>query len=243
MASGKDAFQVDVIQGSILDLQKERGKTEQQLNDAQKKRMSLERKFESVSQKFNQMSEKHCKMLETVKVAQHKVNQSQSQIDSQQVLNQEKQDRITELLRLIEEAKEEEQKDLEEFQDKLSELTDQFRHARHFYTDESLQLETSMLEKRSQEIKTKVTSAKCEVENLQQKLSELEAQSKLQDGIPKKKEEFSPEEKQDILSLFSLEKTNTEQLLQSLMETEEALKDELKRVSTTTTESQLTVEE
>ncbi|XP_071838474.1 uncharacterized protein [Apostichopus japonicus] len=202
-----DEFKVDVIQCSIVDLQKEKEQNERMLYDAQKKRINLEKKCENVSQKFNQLGEKHSKMQETVKVAQYKVSQSQTQINSQQAVNKEKQDRINELMQVIGREKDGHQRDLEVFQEQLSELTNQFRNARHFYTDESLQLETSMLEKKVKEFKAKVLSARVEVGNLKQKLSDLEIQLANKEKLSTSGDVFTSEEKDNILTTMDTQGT------------------------------------
>ncbi|XP_067668009.1 synaptonemal complex central element protein 1-like [Haliotis asinina] len=160
-------FKVDSLLISLKDLQSEKNCLEQKLNKCREKRRQCECELERVEGKMMQVSDVHRKMVETLKVAQLKVTQTQGQTDSLEEANQKRRDRIADINKNIANEKIKQQENVNSFEDKLSELTEELMKARAHYKDENLHNElvsnkekldelTETFRKRNQEVDTLV---------------------------------------------------------------------------------------
>eukprot|EP00057_Strongylocentrotus_purpuratus_P016970 XP_011671444.1 PREDICTED: uncharacterized protein LOC105441735 [Strongylocentrotus purpuratus] len=107
-----NAFHVEVLTKSINELQQEKARNEQKLREVRSKRKTLAKKFESASVKHNQLAEKISKLNETLKIAQHKVLQSQTELDGQLGLNNQVQAQVQHVEDTMKDGKERHIKDM-----------------------------------------------------------------------------------------------------------------------------------
>jgi len=128
----------NILAAQFRELQQEKKKLQNRLDHFRFRRKDLESKHNSVSEKNNLLNQKHDNMSRTTQIAKRKVKESQVHVEKLQTENDEYQSRIT----LMKEGlrKEEEAKDnyLLELQSKFDELSKDFRGAKRFYNNESL---------------------------------------------------------------------------------------------------------
>ncbi|XP_071950034.1 synaptonemal complex central element protein 1-like isoform X2 [Antedon mediterranea] len=172
MADGA-IFKLDVIYNSIKDSQAEKTQNEERLAEARKTRLNLEHQFESVASKHTQLLEIHNQMQKTSKVGQYKVAQTQSQINSQEVINKEIQDKLKKLENLIEKEQNSQQFQREEYEKKLSAMEQVYRDAYQNYREDSLALEISQISKTKDNLSEKIGQSDTEMDKLRKLIEGL----------------------------------------------------------------------
>ncbi|XP_078383942.1 uncharacterized protein LOC144666389 isoform X3 [Oculina patagonica] len=176
--SSSPNFRIDVIFNSLRELQQEKERLQQHCNEEKARCKSLEVKLEACQTKYYQNSEKHCKMSETVNAAKQKVLQTQLHASRLKELNNGKSARIAELRRQIDEEMKKEEEELQLFENKLAELTSNFRNARNYYTEENVQKEMEEWSKQADEAKTEVLKEDSTLKELSTKFQQLEMETK-----------------------------------------------------------------
>lgn len=134
-------FRIDIILQSVNELRQEKRTLEQRYIDDKSRNKSLESKLEQDTTRFNQIKERNIKMQETVKVAEQKVSQTESQADRLTEINDGKKKVIGELNDKIKQEMEKQEHDVAEFEEKLLELTQMFRNAKVVYEKDTLNKE------------------------------------------------------------------------------------------------------
>lgn len=134
-------FRIDIILQSVNELRQEKRTLEQRYIDDKSRNKSLESKLEQDTTRFNQIKERNIKMQETVKVAEQKVSQTESQADRLTEINDGKKKVIGELNDKIKQEMEKQEHDVTEFEEKLLELTQMFRNAKVVYEKDTLNKE------------------------------------------------------------------------------------------------------
>ncbi|XP_025079330.1 centrosomal protein of 135 kDa-like isoform X2 [Pomacea canaliculata] len=137
---------------SLHELQNEKNCLEQRFNEKKTQSENLEKQVEQCNVKLFQAREMYQKMLETQKVAQQKVAQTQAQVDCMHESNKVFSDKIKDLNIKIKEERERASKNVQDFDKHMSALADSLVSARKFY-------KTEVLQQRVQEIENKLQSS------------------------------------------------------------------------------------
>ncbi|XP_072179930.1 uncharacterized protein [Diadema setosum] len=224
-----NSFHAEILSKSITELQQEKDRYEQKLRDMKNKRKVLEKKYETDVLKFKQTDEKRSKMTETVRIAQHKVTQSQSELDSQQTANNQLQAKIRHIEESIQAKDDAQNKELEAYEEKLSDLVDQFQRARHFYTDESLLSEISLMKQKEQELEQETVNVKVESERVSEAFQEL-SKTLEQRKEAEEREGFTVATQKEIISMLTAENQESEKALNDLKERKAQIDEELKNL-------------
>ncbi|XP_020617169.1 myosin-9-like [Orbicella faveolata] len=227
-SSSSPTFRVDVIFNSLRELQQEKERLEQHCHEEKARCRSLEIKLDACQTKYYQYSEKNCKMLETVNAAKQKVLQTQLQASRLKELNDGKGARITELRKQIDEEMRKEEEEMQVFQNKLAELTNNFRNARNYYTEENVKKEMEEWSKQAEETKSEVSKEDIALKELSAKFHQLEMETKSAKGELNRKLEFDVTAKELQTALTVFEEVNQE-AKGKLEISEEALVEELER--------------
>lgn len=227
--SGSPNFQMDVIFSSLRELQQEKERLQQHFNGEKSRCRSLEIKLEACQSKHYQSIEKHCKMLETVNAAKQKVLQTQLQATRLKELNDGKSARIAELRRQICEVVKKEDEELKVFENKLADLTSNFRDARNYYTEENVRNELEQWSRKADETKAEVFKEDKVLKDLTDKFNQLQMENKkAKDELNCKLEfDITSEELQIALRVF--EEMN-QKSKDDLKESEKQLEEELERI-------------
>ncbi|XP_078694748.1 synaptonemal complex central element protein 1-like isoform X3 [Branchiostoma floridae x Branchiostoma belcheri] len=177
--SVKEPFRVEDLLVSVRELQKEKSFLEQELAESKRRTKETEKKLDEVSQQHRQISVLYNKMVETLKIAKHKVDQSQQMADKQEQVNQEKRNSLTELNSSIEREVQRQRQYSREFEGQLDELTDASHHAWLYFKAESIEKELQDLEAMKTEAERLAEQQEEEVSALTERLNGV----KLQQGI------------------------------------------------------------
>ncbi|XP_070539324.1 synaptonemal complex central element protein 1-like [Ptychodera flava] len=221
------AFRLEVIFDSIQELQQAKALNEKKLNEVRNNRRCLESKLDAVSAKHAQASDTNNKMMETLKIAQHKVSQTQSQIDSQEEANQIISGRIKTLNEKVKQEEERQKNEINAFETKLAELAARFLNARHYYLPDSLRNKIDEISKKQRQLKEQVKENEEEAD----KLSEQMQQMKIDNDSEIEEYEIPPEVQVETYNMF----VESYQLacikLKELKDEENLLTEEHKRLS------------
>ncbi|CAC5418356.1 unnamed protein product [Mytilus coruscus] len=133
------SFKVETLLASLKEIQQEKSYLEQKLNERRNRRRQLEQELESVNGKYLQIKDVHTKMNETLKVAQHKVSQTQSLADSLDDRNEYYKKSIEDLNQKLNVEKKGQMEEVTQFEENLSLVSDNLCSARTVFTDENLQ--------------------------------------------------------------------------------------------------------
>ncbi|XP_077987445.1 synaptonemal complex central element protein 1-like [Glandiceps talaboti] len=222
------AFQVDVIIDSIQELQQEKAVNEQRLNKVRNQRRTLEIKLDSVSARHAQARDTNHKMIETLKIAQNKVSQTQSQIDSQQKVNKTLSEKIKELNDQVKQQEERKKNEINSFECKLEELARKFLDARHYYAPDSLHNEIHEVAKQREVLEENASVNEQEANNLIESLEKL----KMEDDESRMKEDEIPTEVQlETYNMFKESYQMACNKLQELKDEKCKLSEEIQRLS------------
>ncbi|XP_064615462.1 uncharacterized protein LOC135479521 [Liolophura sinensis] len=166
-------FKVDNLVNNLKELQQEKSCLEQKLNELRDKRRKLESLVATVKTKHAQVSDTNAKMMETLKVAQHKVMQTQTQANSLENSNTEKRATIANLNEKIENEKLLQLEQVQDFEKNLGTISADLNQARHFFTEDNLETEISGASEKIRDIDNKVMVSTSEVDNLSEELQKL----------------------------------------------------------------------
>lgn len=227
--SGSPNFRIDVIFNSLRELQQEKERLQQHYNEEKAHCRSLEIKLEACQSKHYQSVEKHCKMLETVNAAKQKVLQTQLQATRLKELNDGKSARIAELRKNVCEVMKKEDVEQQIFENKLAELTSNFRDARNYYTEENVRNELEHWSKKADETRAEVFREDKVLKDLTTKFNQLQMDNKKAKDKLNCELEFdvTPGELQTALKVF--EELN-QKSKDDLKESEKQLERELERI-------------
>ena len=164
-------IKVDNLFNSLKGLQQGRLRLEQNLEELRAKKRGLETALEEAHAKHAQVRDVSQKMKETLKVAQHKVAQTQQQQASLQVDAKVKANRIAELNKRIEDERGKHTEETLEFNGKLSDLADCFTSARNFHSNENLQRQIQETEKETAAFDADLAEYLAETEQPQKQLT------------------------------------------------------------------------
>ena len=134
-------FKVDILMNTAKGFHQEKAGLEQKLRGLRVKRSSLEKSREILKTKQTQIKEINSKMNETMKVAEHKVMETQAQLEIQQKSVSQKSAKVASLESEISRAKTERMNDTIQFENLLSDLTLKFQDAKSRYKDENMSQE------------------------------------------------------------------------------------------------------
>ncbi|CAB3995938.1 Hypothetical predicted protein, partial [Paramuricea clavata] len=116
--------------------------------------------------KFCQSRDRNSKMQETVKLAQQKVGQTDSQAERLNEINDAKQKVIADLNEKIKQETDKQENDVTEFQLKLSELTQFFRDAKRAYAKDNLTKETKEWKENMDSVMNEAETKNIELEDV-----------------------------------------------------------------------------
>ena len=163
---------IDNLFGNLKELQKGRLSLEQNLEELRAKKRGLESALEEASARQAQAKYVNLKMRETLKIAQHKVNQTQQQHASIRVEADAKGKRVSQLNKRIEGERGKQTEEMLQFGEQIAELSERFTSAKNYHSDESLQQQISQTGQESFGFETKEAVCTEEVEELQKQQSE-----------------------------------------------------------------------
>ncbi|XP_041483340.1 leucine zipper putative tumor suppressor 2 homolog [Lytechinus variegatus] len=224
-----NAFHMEVLTKSINELQQEKARNEQKLREVRSKRKALTKKFESSAARHNQLEEKISKLNETLKIAQHKVLQSQTELDGQLNSNTMVQAQVQHIEEAIKDTKEQHTKDIEDFEEHLSQMADKFHRSRHFYTDESLLNEIELMKQKAQELDKEVAAVKTESEKKKQHISELQESLK-QTKAKQEEQGLLANVQREVMSMLTAENERIENFRLGLLERKEEVDSVLEKL-------------
>ncbi|KAK3586546.1 hypothetical protein CHS0354_022678 [Potamilus streckersoni] len=167
------SVRLECLLHSLKEVQHEKTCLEHKLNEKRSKRQELESSVQGVNTKLMQVKDVHCKMLETMKVAQHKVEETQSQADSLDEANQSKRKSLKDLNNKIEAEKQKQAEEVSKFEEELSAITDQLRQAKKYYTDHNLERHIWDTVERQHGIETQDEGFEAEIEHLSHLVADL----------------------------------------------------------------------
>lgn len=164
-------IKVDNLFNSLKDLQQGRSRLEQNLEELRAKKRGLETALEEASARHAQVRDVNIKMKETLKIAQHKVSQTQQQQASIRVEAEVKGNLVSQLNKRIEDERGKQTEETLRFGEKLADLAERFTSARNFHSDENLQQQILQTERETAELDAKEADHLAETEQLQKQLS------------------------------------------------------------------------
>ena len=164
-------IKVDNLFNSLKGLQQGRLRLEQNLEELRAKKRGLETALEEAHARHAQVRDVNLNMKETLKIAQHKVAQTQQQQASLQVDAKGKANHITELNKRIEDERGKQTEETLEFNEKLAGLADCFTSARNFHSDENLQRQIQDTERETAAFDADVAGYLAEAEQPQKQLT------------------------------------------------------------------------
>ncbi|KAK2176362.1 hypothetical protein NP493_667g01042 [Ridgeia piscesae] len=164
-------IKVDNLFNSLKGLQQGRLRLEQNLEELRAKKRGLETALDEAHAKHAQVRDVNQKMKETLKIAQHKVAQTQQQQASLQVDAKVKANRIAELNKRIEDERGKHTEETLEFNGKLSDLADCFTSARNFHSNGNLQRQIQETEKETAAFDADLAEYLAETEQPQKQLT------------------------------------------------------------------------
>ncbi|KAL4220639.1 hypothetical protein ACF0H5_021035 [Mactra antiquata] len=129
---------MDCLSRSLKDAQTVDRNLQDVLTEKRKQCKLLEEKLEKVNARLAEAQDRHTKHSEALKVEQHKVNQSQVQIERIAKLNEEKRQFIQSLSQEINEAQQKRSSDVAEFIDSLAKVAEKVLKAKDTYNRENL---------------------------------------------------------------------------------------------------------
>ncbi|XP_068736963.1 synaptonemal complex central element protein 1-like isoform X1 [Montipora capricornis] len=227
--SSSPNFRIDVIVNSLRELQQEKERLQQHCNEERARCKSLEMKLDACQVKYFQSKERNCKMLETVNAAKQKVLQTQIQANRLKELNDEKGVKIQELRKEISEEIKKEQTELAMFEEQLFQLTDKFRNAKNYYTEENVQQEIEHWSKQAECVKNDVSREDGVLQELTTTFHQLEMENKRAKDEVNNKFEFglTHEELKSTLKVFEEMNQETKDKLEI---SKQQLEQDLKRL-------------
>ena len=163
---------VENLFGNLKELQKGRSSLEQNLEELRAKKRGLESALEEASARQAQAKYVNLKMRETLKIAQHKVNQTQQQHASIRVEADAKGKRVSHLNKRIEEERGKQTEEMLQFGEQIADLAERFNSAKNHHSDENLQQHILQTEQETSAFQAKEAVCTAEIEKLQKQESE-----------------------------------------------------------------------
>ncbi|XP_078694746.1 synaptonemal complex central element protein 1-like isoform X1 [Branchiostoma floridae x Branchiostoma belcheri] len=229
--SVKEPFRVEDLLVSVRELQKEKSFLEQELAESKRRTKETEKKLDEVSQQHRQISVLYNKMVETLKIAKHKVDQSQQMADKQEQVNQEKRNSLTELNSSIEREVQRQRQYSREFEGQLDELTDASHHAWLYFKAESIEKELQDLEAMKTEAERLAEQQEEEVSALTERLNGVKLQQGIDTSMDELQEDIiSYEMQQNLYRMFYEENEMVHGLQTAINTTYNVLQNKLQRL-------------
>ncbi|XP_078612387.1 uncharacterized protein LOC144882459 [Branchiostoma floridae x Branchiostoma japonicum] len=227
----KEPFRVEDLLSSVRELQKEKSLLEHELAEAKRRTKETENKLDEVSQQHRQISVLYNKMVETLKIAKHKVDQSQQMADNQEQVNQEKRASLTELNSSIEQEVQRQRQYSREFESQLDELTDASHHAWLYFKAESIEKELQDLEAMKTEAERLAEQQEEEVSALTERLNDIKLQQGIDTSMDETQEDLIPYEmQQNLYRMFYAENDMIHGLQTAINTTYNMLQTKLQRL-------------
>ncbi|KAK6194520.1 hypothetical protein SNE40_000142 [Patella caerulea] len=212
MSTTENNFRVESLLHSLKEVQNEKCCMERKLTEQRNKRRNMEREFETVNMKLIQVTDIHHKMMETMKIAQLKVSQTQAQADSLEEGNEKRRGKIADLNRRIEREKEKQNTEVAKFEEELSELASKLMTARNCHKDDHLEETLKNLESEKRQLGKHKNLLKSEVDKLAQTLESITLQQRLGVDYP----DINEETRRQIWQLFKEEHCECKDYLNKL---------------------------
>ncbi|XP_006822954.1 uncharacterized protein LOC102801019 [Saccoglossus kowalevskii] len=171
------AFQLEIIFGSIKELQQTKAYNEKMLNEVRSKRRSLENKCDQVSTEHAQVTDTNNKMIESLKIAQQKVCQTQNQISRQEDNNETIRQRVKELNQKVQEEETRQAHEIGVFESKLAELAEKFHSAQQYYGPNGLRNEITRIIEDKALLENQASTNEQQAETLATMLSQMKVES------------------------------------------------------------------
>ncbi|XP_035693774.1 inner centromere protein-like [Branchiostoma floridae] len=229
--SVKEPFRVEDLLSSVRELQKEKSLLEHELAEAKRRTKETENKLDEVSQQHRQISVLYNKMVETLKIAKHKVDQSQQMADNQEQVNQDKRASLTELNSSIEQEVQRQRQYSREFESQLDELTDASHHAWLYFKAESIEKELLDLEAMKTEAERLAEQQEEEVSALTERLNDIKLQQGIDTSMDESQEDLIPYEmQQNLYRMFYAENDMIHGLQTAINTTYNMLQTKLQRL-------------
>lgn len=194
---------------SLQDVQKAKCNLESRLNEKRRTRKNIESVLESVNSKLTKIRNIHTKKTEALKIAQHKVAQTQAQSNSMEKSNGEKRHALQTINQQIKHIQDGRTNDIHKFEAELSKMAKQMVHAKEAYTDKNLT--------------EKIAERKAEYDQLLQKSNKLEEEkASIVQHYQKLEQKYTPGkvhediDRQAVLDVFTEEHTDKIKHLEKL---------------------------
>ncbi|XP_053404746.1 uncharacterized protein LOC123553857 [Mercenaria mercenaria] len=194
---------------SLKEVQKAKGSLECRLNEKRQRRRNIESVLETVNSKLSQVRDIHTKMTETMKIAQHKVAQTQAQSDSMESSNEEKRHTLQSINQQIKDLQDQKTSDMHTFEDELSKMAKQMKNAKDFYTEEKLLEKISESKHVTSQQLQKSNQLDEEIASVTLYLAKLKEQSTSEDTNDNM-------DKQAVLDIFKREQNDMVKYLENL---------------------------
>ncbi|RUS83037.1 hypothetical protein EGW08_009225 [Elysia chlorotica] len=158
---------------TLKELQSEKTCLEQKLQEQGLKKQSLEKNLEQESNKCAHVQEKHRRMAGTFAIAQQKVDATLTSCLSLQEEIEKIKPEMEKLQQSIAEEKQQQHKNILEFEAALSGIAAELFQARSFYKKSALQAEEANAEKAAFELERKAEKDEKEIQRMAQSLDSL----------------------------------------------------------------------
>ncbi|XP_060597277.1 uncharacterized protein LOC132751159 [Ruditapes philippinarum] len=162
---------------SLKDVQKAKCNLESRLNEKRRSRKNIENVLETVNSKLTQIKNIHTKMTETLKIAQHKVAQTQAQSDSMEKSNGEKRQALQSVNQQIKHLQDSRTNEIHKFEEELSKMAKQMVNSKDAYTDKNLLVKIAGRKSEYEQLLQKSRKLEQEKVNMSQRYQELEQKS------------------------------------------------------------------
>lgn len=162
---------------SLKDVQKAKCNLESRLNEKRRTRKNIENVLETVNSKLTQIKNIHTKMTETLKIAQHKVAQTQAHSDSMEKSNGEKRQALQSVNQQIKHLQDSRTNEIHKFEEELSKMAKQMVNSKDAYTDKKLLQKIAEKKTEYQQLLQKSHKLEQEKVNMSQRYQELEQKS------------------------------------------------------------------
>lgn len=196
-------FQIDDLDYTLAELQKEKHSLANQLTECKNKRQGLEKTLEAVHKKHSQLSEVHRKLSETLQVGYHKVAQMQSQAESLENHIQKKRDEIKDITKKYEEQKNSQLNHVKYIEEQLSEITKKMKDAKSFYTKANILKEVEAVETKKIEMEKQILFIEADAETVRMQVKTL--LQNLENFKSDAVDDFTESFKDEVLKIFQEE--------------------------------------
>ncbi|XP_065051619.1 uncharacterized protein LOC135681213 [Rhopilema esculentum] len=175
-------FQLEIISESLRELQQEKRKLENFLDNEQARRKDTETKLNLVNARYSNVQERYSRLSATRDIARQKMYESKELINRLQRLHVEKQNLINDTREKINLGKRRREEMSTEFAQQLQNLAKTFFSAREEYNEVKLHGEQKDLEKKIQETKNAVQESKQTIDELTEEFSKIKVEEEKQES-------------------------------------------------------------